>query len=56
VGGRIVYGSTDGALRSVPFDPTAAPSAVVNGTTATVISSATPELSWSTPSTFFSVQ
>ncbi|RAO60988.1 hypothetical protein PSN01_01970 [Micromonospora saelicesensis] len=56
VGGRIVYGSTDGALRSVPFDPTAAPSAVVDGTTATVISSATPELSWSTPSTFFSVQ
>ncbi|KAB1916766.1 hypothetical protein F8280_30540 [Micromonospora noduli] len=56
VGGRIVYGSTDGALRSVPFDPTAAPSAVVNGATATVISSATPELSWSTPSTFFSVQ
>ena len=30
--------STDGALRSVPFDPTAAPSAAVDGATATVIS------------------
>lgn len=56
VGGRIVYGATDGALRSVPFDPTAGPSAAVDGATATVISTATPELSWSTPSTFFSVQ
>ncbi|WP_405434516.1 hypothetical protein [Micromonospora sp. NBC_00617] len=55
-GGRIVYGATDGTLRSVPFDPTAAPTAVVNGATATVIATATPELSWSTPSMFFSVQ
>ncbi|MFF0316044.1 hypothetical protein ACFYPH_15645 [Micromonospora sp. NPDC005252] len=56
VGGRIVYGATDGTLRSVPFDPTAAPTAVVNGATATVIATAAPELSWSTPSMFFSVQ
>ncbi|MFF0175427.1 hypothetical protein [Micromonospora profundi] len=56
VGGKIVYGATDGTLRSVPFDPTAAPAAVVDGTTATVIAPATTELSWSTPSTFFSVQ
>ncbi|MEU4337279.1 hypothetical protein AB0F59_21990 [Micromonospora lupini] len=56
VGGRIVYGATDGTLRSAPFDPTAAPTAVVDGTTATVIATATPELSWSTPSLFFSVQ
>ncbi|MEV4824942.1 hypothetical protein [Micromonospora sp. NPDC049274] len=56
VGGQIVYGATDGTLRSVPFDPTAAPTAVVNGAAATVIATATPELSWSTPSLFFSVQ
>ncbi|RKN40331.1 hypothetical protein [Micromonospora endolithica] len=54
VGGRIVYGSTDGTLRSVPFDPTAAPA--VSGADATVIAPATPDLSWSTPRTFFSVQ
>ncbi|MFC7712667.1 hypothetical protein [Micromonospora lupini] len=56
VGGRIVYGATDGTLRSAPFDPTAAPTAVLDGATATVIATATPELSWSTPSLFFSVQ
>lgn len=56
VDGRIVYGATDGGLRSVPFDPTAAPAAVVNGTATTLIAAATPELSWSVPSMFFSVQ
>ncbi|WP_435206379.1 hypothetical protein [Micromonospora sp. bgisy143] len=56
VDGRIVYGATDGGLRSVPFDPTAAPTAVVNGTATTLIAAATPELSWSIPSMFFSVQ
>ncbi|MFI6265500.1 hypothetical protein [Micromonospora sp. NPDC051006] len=54
VGGRIVYGATDGTLRSVPFDPTAAP--VVDGTATTVVATATPELTWSSPSTFFAVQ
>ncbi|SCL73796.1 hypothetical protein GA0070608_6110 [Micromonospora peucetia] len=53
VGGRVVYGATDGTLRSVPFDPTVAPA--VNGTTATVVP-ATAGVTWSTPSTFFSVQ
>ncbi|MFI7661705.1 hypothetical protein ACIBTW_22760 [Micromonospora parva] len=56
VNGRIVYGATDGNLRSVAFDPTAAPAAVVSGATGFVVSTATPELSWSTPSTFFSVE
>ncbi|WP_433539180.1 hypothetical protein ACQPZK_11390 [Micromonospora sp. CA-249363] len=56
VDGRIVYGATDGGLRSVPFDPTAAPTAVVNGLATTLIAAATPELSWSIPSMFFSVQ
>ncbi|MGS2617095.1 hypothetical protein ACVCAH_21605 [Micromonospora sp. LZ34] len=53
VGGRIVYGSTGGTLRGVPFDPTAAP--VVDGTAATVIAAPSPGLTWSTPSMFFSV-
>ncbi|PZF88480.1 hypothetical protein C1I93_24925 [Micromonospora endophytica] len=56
VGGRIVHGSTDGSLRSVPFDPTAAPAAVVNGAQSTVLSTGSSGLSWSTPSMFFSVQ
>ncbi|WP_438941309.1 hypothetical protein [Micromonospora craterilacus] len=56
VGGRIVYGATDGALRSVPFHPTAAPATVVNGTQSTVLATASPGLSWSTPSMFFSVE
>ncbi|MFG1779157.1 hypothetical protein ACGFIR_07740 [Micromonospora sp. NPDC049051] len=54
VGGKVVYGGTDGTLRSVPFDPTAAPA--VNGTGSTVIAPASPGLAWSTPRTFFSVQ
>ncbi|SCL33721.1 hypothetical protein GA0070616_4784 [Micromonospora nigra] len=56
VDGKIVYGATDGTLRSVPFDPTAAPSVVVDGADATVLAPATPALTWSTPSMFFSVQ
>ncbi|MER7459438.1 hypothetical protein [Micromonospora sp. NPDC126480] len=54
VGGKIVYGSTDGTLRSVPFDPTAAPA--VDGAAITVLAPASPELSWSSPRTFFAVQ
>ncbi|MDG4798523.1 hypothetical protein [Micromonospora sp. WMMD1082] len=56
VNGRIVHGATDGSLRSVAFDPTAAPAAVVDGASSTLIASATPELTWSVPATFFSVQ
>lgn len=54
VGGRIVYGATDGALRSVPFDPAGAPA--VNGAAATTLAPATAALTWSTPRMFFSVQ
>ncbi|WP_422734969.1 hypothetical protein ACN26Y_25855 [Micromonospora sp. WMMD558] len=54
VGGKIVYGSTDGTLRGVPFDPTAAPA--VDGAGVTVLVPASAELTWSTPRTFFSVQ
>ncbi|WP_091656651.1 delta-60 repeat domain-containing protein [Micromonospora auratinigra] len=52
--GHIVYGATDGTLRSVAFDPTAAPA--VNGAAATVLAAATPELTWSSPGMFFSAQ
>ncbi|WP_092375586.1 hypothetical protein [Micromonospora phaseoli] len=55
VKGRIVYGGTDGTLRSVPFDPTSAPAAVVRGGEAVVIATGTPALTWSRPSMFFSV-
>lgn len=54
VGGKIVYGSTDGTLRSVPFDPTASPA--VDGAGTTVIAPASAQLTWSSPRTFFSVQ
>ncbi|SCG52780.1 hypothetical protein GA0074704_2833 [Micromonospora siamensis] len=54
VAGKIVYGSTDGKLRSVAFDPTAAP--VVDGTTATVVAEPTAELTWSNPALFFTAQ
>ncbi|RIV37790.1 hypothetical protein D2L64_14550 [Micromonospora radicis] len=54
VGGNIVYGHTDGSLRSVPFDPTAAPA--VSGAASTVIAPAGGGLTWSTPRMFFSVQ
>ncbi|MEH1102698.1 hypothetical protein [Micromonospora sp. CPCC 205561] len=54
VGGRIVYGGVDGSLRSVPFDPTAAPA--VDGAASTVVAPPSAELTWSTPRIFFSVQ
>ncbi|MEU5567045.1 hypothetical protein [Micromonospora musae] len=54
VGGRIVYGATDGTLRSVPFDPAATPA--VSGAAITVIAPESAQLTWSTPRTFFSVQ
>lgn len=54
VGGRIVYGGSDGTLRSVAFDPTA--DLAVNGATSTVIAPAGGGLTWSTPRIFFSVQ
>ncbi|MBX7267904.1 hypothetical protein KIF24_18925 [Micromonospora sp. Llam7] len=55
VDGRIVHGATDGLLRSVPFDPTAAPAAVVDGAETTVVGTAVSQLTWSSPSMFFSV-
>ncbi len=54
VDGKIVYGHTDGSLRSVPFDPTAAPA--VSGAASTVLTTAADGLSWSIPRMFFAVQ
>lgn len=49
--GKIVYGSTDGALRSVAFDATAA--TVANGSSATVLAPAAAGLNWSNATLFF---
>ncbi|TDB99827.1 hypothetical protein E1091_06085 [Micromonospora fluostatini] len=54
VAGKIVYGHTDGSLRSVPIDPTATPA--VAGASATVLAPASAGLTWSQPAMFFSVQ
>lgn len=56
VAGKIVYGSTDGRLRSVPFDPRAN-GVAVNGANAVVIPNPSgTTLNWSTPTMFFSAE
>lgn len=54
VDGKIVYGNTDGNLRSVPFRPAVDP--VVDGAEGVLLATASPELTWSTPRLFFAVQ
>lgn len=54
VDGKIVYGNTDGNLRSVPFRPAVDP--VVDGAESVLLAAASPELTWSTPRLFFAVQ
>ncbi|WP_245736598.1 hypothetical protein [Micromonospora pattaloongensis] len=54
VNGNIVYGATDGRLRSVPFDPTTAPA--VDGAAAVVLAQRSSALNWSTSTMFFSAQ
>lgn len=54
VDGKIVYGNTDGNLRSVPFRPAVDP--VVDGAESVLLATASPELTWSTPRLFFAVQ
>lgn len=51
VNGKIVYGSTDGKLRTVAFDP-AATTAVV-GSTATVLAASSTAATWSNPTLYF---
>lgn len=54
VDGRLVYGSTDGRLRAVPFDPAA--SVAVNGAASVVLAEPGSGLSWSTPTMFFAAE
>ncbi|MGA5304998.1 hypothetical protein ACPCHT_34180 [Nucisporomicrobium flavum] len=51
VAGKLVYGSTNGSLRSVDFDPAA--STAVVGSTATVVAAPTAEATWNNPTLFF---
>ena len=51
VNGKLVYGSTDGKLRSVAFAPAAA--TAVAGASATVIATGTTAATWSQPTLFF---
>jgi hypothetical protein len=51
VAGKLVYGSTDGYLRTVAFDPAAA--TAVNGATATVVAAPATGAIWSNPTLFF---
>ncbi len=51
VNGRMVYGSTDGGLRSVAFDPAAA--TAVDATTATVLAPPSTPPVWNSPALFF---
>jgi hypothetical protein len=51
---KVVYGATDGRLRSVPIDPTA--DVAVNGALATVLAERTTALNWSTPTMFFAAE
>jgi hypothetical protein len=54
--GRIVYGATNGSLRSVPFDAAAPGGTAVNGASSTLLATGTPGPSWSSPTLFYSNQ
>ncbi|BCJ55171.1 hypothetical protein Asp14428_66460 [Actinoplanes sp. NBRC 14428] len=51
VAGKLVYGSTDGSLRKVTFDPAAA--TAVAGASATVVAPKTTATNWNNPTLFF---
>jgi hypothetical protein len=53
VNGKLLYGNTDGNLRSVAFDATAAGGFAVNGATATVVAPASASVTWNSPTLFF---
>jgi hypothetical protein len=52
VNGKLVYGSTDGSLRTVAFNPAATAAVVAAG--ATVVAAPTAAVKWSNPTLFFS--
>jgi len=54
VAGSIVFGSSDGRLRTVPFDPTA--DVAVTGTTVTVLAEPDPAFDWTNRSMFFAAE
>jgi hypothetical protein len=56
VAGRIVYGGTDGILRSVAFDPTVDGGFAVDGASATVLSTPANGLAWSKEMLFYATQ
>ncbi|WP_211277754.1 NHL repeat-containing protein [Couchioplanes caeruleus] len=51
VAGKLVYGSTDGRLRTVAFDPAA--TTAVNGSTATVVANGNTAANWNSSTLFF---
>ncbi|HLT10206.1 MAG TPA: hypothetical protein VK028_05295 [Micromonosporaceae bacterium] len=51
--GKIIYGSTDGSLRAVPFDETAASGVGVNGSQATVLATPSGGTTWNSRTLFF---
>jgi hypothetical protein len=53
VAGRLLYGSVDGALRSVPFDQSAAGGLAVDGASAVVVAAPRAAATWSSPTLFY---
>jgi hypothetical protein len=53
VAGKLVYGATDGALRAVAFDPTAASGSAVDGATTSTVAAPTAGLTWTNPTLFY---
>jgi hypothetical protein len=56
VNGKLVYGSTDGSLRSVPFDATAGGGSAVNGSAAVALATGASGLTWSSPTLLYARQ
>jgi hypothetical protein len=54
--GKIVYGGTDGSLRTVPFDASAPGGVAVNGGSSTLLAPASAGLTWSSPTLFYANQ
>ncbi len=56
VDGHIVYGSSTGSLRSVPFDATATSGFAVDGASSTLVANPSAGLDWSDTTLFFATQ
>lgn len=53
VNGKLVYGSADGSLRAVPFDPAATSGYAVDGATTKVVAAPKAGATWTNPTLFF---